>query len=344
MVNSSSNVAVWSPLDGTNGNPNYTGYLDLNNLAEGLYRYTITAIDVTACDNNIEPNNISGIITVENENVLEIREGPVVNEFLCSGQSGEIFIDVFDGNTGPLTFFYNNLPATFDKVGDNQYVVYINNPVESASLEIYNAANCGISREIRTGNGTPLYDFTSSNFELAATFLAREDITFVDLSQDEYDSFEFIFGDGTETGRIERNTPDPILHEYAISGTYLSKLRIYNDIGCLEELTKNIKIGKGYSILVPNVFTPNGDIHNSTFRPVFNGLSEVFLRIYDSTGGLIYEEEGAVGSDPNTPGVSLIGWSGMDLTSFAPYYIYTITGKTIDNEDVFRDGTFIILR
>ena len=344
MVNSSSNVAVWSPLDGTNGNPNYTGYLDLNNLAEGLYRYTITAIDVTACDNNTEPNNISGIITVENENVLEIREGPVVNEFLCSGQSGEIFIDVFDGNTGPLTFFYNNLPATFDKVGDNQYVVYINNPVESASLEIYNAANCGISREIRTGNGTPLYDFTSSNFELAATFLAREDITFVDLSQDEYDSFEFIFGDGTETGRIERNTPDPILHEYAISGTYLSKLRIYNDIGCLEELTKSIKIGKGYSILVPNVFTPNGDIHNSTFRPIFNGLSEVFLRIYDSTGGLIYEEEGAVGSDPNTPGVSLIGWSGMDLTSFAPYYIYTITGKTIDNEDVFRDGTFIILR
>ena len=344
MVNSSSNVAVWAPLDGTNGNTNYTGYLDLNNLAEGLYRYTITAIDVTACDNNTEPNNISGIITVENENVLEIREGPIVNEFLCGGQSGEIFIDVFDGNTGPLTFFYNNLPVTFDIVGDNQYIVYIDNPEQSASLEIYNAANCGISREIKTGNGTPLYDFTSSNFELSGTFLAREDITFVDLSQDEYDSFEFIFGDGTETDRIERNTPDPILHEYAISGTYLTKLRIYNDIGCVEELIKNIKIGKGYSILVPNVFTPNGDIYNPYFRPVFNGLSEVFLRIYDSTGGLIYEEEGAVGSDPKIPGVSLIGWSGLNLTSFAPYYIYTITGKTTDNEDVFRDGTFIILR
>ncbi len=34
----------------------------------------------------------------------------------------------------------------------------------------------------------------------------------------------------------------------------------------MEELTKTIKIGKGYSILVPNVFTPNGDIWNSTVQ------------------------------------------------------------------------------
>ena len=342
MVNSSSNVATWLPLDGTNGNQNYTGYLDLNNLSEGLYRYTITSIDVSACVNTTQPNSIVGVITIENENVLEIREGPIVDEFLCNGQSGDIFIDVFDGNTGPLTFFYNGAPVTFDKEG-TQYTVNIDNPVEIASFEIYNAANCGISREIRIGNGNPQYDFTSSNFELSASFLAREDITFVDLSENDYDTFKFLFGDGTETERIERNTPDPIYHEYAISGTYLTKLRIFNAIGCVEELTKNIRIGKGYSILVPNVFTPNGDIYNATFRPIFNGLSEVFFRVYDSTGGLVYQEEGEVGKDPDLPGVSLIGWSGLDTSSFAPYYIYTITGKTIDDEDVFRDGTFIIL-
>ena len=174
--------------------------------------------------------------------------------------------------------------------------------------------------------------------------MAREDITFSDLSENEYDSFEFIYGDGTQSELLERNSPEPIIHEYAISGSYFVTLRIYNDLGCTKELSKTIKIGKGYSILVPNVFTPNGDIWNSTFKPIFNGLSEITLRIYDSTGGLIYEEEGAVGSNPNTPGISLIGWTGLDLKTFAPYYIYTITGKTIDNEDILRDGTFIILR
>ena len=173
--------------------------------------------------------------------------------------------------------------------------------------------------------------------------MAREDIAFADLSENEYDSVEFYFGDGNQTERIERNTPDPILHEYAISGTYYVKLRIYNDLGCMEELTKTIKIGKGYSILVPNAFTPNGDVWNNTFRPIFNGLSEVVLRVYDPQGGLLYEEEGEVGKDPEIPGVSLLGWNGSNNSVSSPYYIYTITGKTIDEQEVFRDGTFVII-
>jgi PKD repeat protein len=255
-----------------------------------------------------------------------------------------MYVDVFDGNTGPLTFFYNNAPVTFEIVGTNQYLINISNPVETAILEIYNASNCGISREITIGNGEPLFDFTSINFQQSATFLAREDITFTDLSENEYDSFEFIYGDGTQSELYERNTPDPIIHEYAISGTYYVTLRIYNDLGCTEELTKTIKVGKGYSILVPNVFTPNGDIWNSTFRPIFNGLSEVTLRIYDSKGGLLHEEVGAVGNDPTVQGISLSGWDGTNDSVSSPYYIYTISGKTIDEEEVFRDGTFIILR
>jgi len=96
--------------------------------------------------------------------------------------------------------------------------------------------------------------------------------------------------------------------------------------------------------LVPNVFTPNGDIWNNTFRPIFNGLSEITLRVYDFNGGLLFEEIGAVGNDPEIQGVSLLGWDGGNDSISSPYYIYTITGKTIDDEEVFRDGTFIILR
>jgi len=344
MIKSTSNIATWIPLDGTNGNPNYNGFLDLDGLAEGLYRYTITSANQVVCDNNIQPNSLQGVITVENENILEIREGPLVDEYLCNGQPGTLFIDVFDGGTGPLTFFYNGAPVTFEQVGTDQYLINIDEPVETASLEIYNAINCGISREINIGNGTPLFDFTSINFEQTGGFLAREDITFSDLSENEYDSFEFYFGDGNQTERLERNSPEPIQHEYAISGTYYVTLRIYNDLGCMDELTKTIKIGKGYNILAPNVFTPNGDIWNNTFRPVFNGLSEITLRIYDPQGALIYEEVGAEGNDPEIQGISLRGWDGANNSIGAPYYIYTLTAKTIDEQEVFRDGTFIILR
>jgi PKD repeat protein len=362
LIKSTSNIATWVPLDGTNGNPNYTGFLDLNDLAEGLYRYTITTTNLTQCDNGAVPNSIQDVIIVENENILEIREGPIIDEYLCNGQSGTLFLDIFDGDTGPLTFFYNGFPVSFEQVGTNQYLINIDSPEEIANLEIYNSANCGLSREINIGNGNPLFDYTSTNFQQNETFLAREDITFTDNSENEYDTFEFIFGDGTKSELINRNTPEPITHEYAISGTYYVTLRIYNDLGCAEELTKTIKIGKGYSILLPNVFTPNGDIWNSNFRPIFNGLSEITLRIYDSQGGIVYQEDGVEGEN----GLVLEGWNGnVELSSASgfgytedqssgsdtntqlpssPYFIYTITGRTIDDESVFRDGTFILLQ
>lgn len=344
LVKSTSNIATWVPLDGTNGNPNYSGFLDLNDLAEGMYRYTITTSNLTQCENGATPNSIQDVIIVENKNILEIREGPIIDEYLCNGKSGTLFLDVFDGDTGPLSFFYNGTPVSFEQVGTNQYLINIDSPVETAKLEIYNNANCGLSREINIGNGLPLFDFTSVSFEQNQTFLAREDITFTDISENEYDSFEFIFGDGTQTELLERNSPEPITHEYAISGTYYVTLRIYNDLGCVEELTKTIKIGKGYSILVPNVFTPNGDIWNSTFRPIFNGLSEITLRIYDAQGGLLYEEAGSDGADPDIVGLSLRGWEGNTNLPSSPYFIYTITAKTIDDEPVLRDGTFILLQ
>jgi len=344
MIQSTPNNAQWIPLDGTNGFPNYKGFLDLTDLAEGLYRYTIRTVEDTECENNVEPDQIQGVITVENENILEIREGPVVDEYLCNGQPGTLFVDIFDGDTGPLTFFYNDKPVTYEQVGTNQYIINIDDPVEFASLEIYNANNCGVSRKIRIGNGIPLFDFSSVNFEQSGVFLAREEVTFTDLSENEYDSFEFNFGDGNQTDVFDRNYPEPITHEYAISGTYYVTLSIYNELGCKDELTKTIKIGKGYNILVPNVFTPNGDIWNATFRPTFNGLSEITLRIYDHQGSLLFEEEGEIDKDPKIEGVSLLGWDGANEMNSSPYFIYTITAKTIDEQPVFRDGTFIILR
>ncbi len=352
MLNSSVSSANWTPLDGTNGSINYTGYTSLNNLAEGNYRYTITPAGLSNCvGSNLSQNNeIRGVISVLDENVLQIRQGPNVSPELCSGQPGTIFIDVFDGATGPLSFFYNGSLVVSQQVGEDQYNLEIDAPVTSARLEILNNAGCGIARQINVGIGDPLFDFTSISFQQSSQYIAREDITFRDLSENEYDSFEFIFGDGTQTERLERNQPDPITHEYAVSGTYYATLRIFNEIGCVAEITQTIKIGKGYNVLSPNVFTPNGDIYNQCFKPLFNGLVEVTFRVYDAQGAILYEEIGVPPVDPTKDALTLTGWCGPDLSSddgkeiVTPYFIYTLEGKTIDDVEVFRDGTFILLR
>ena len=351
MLNSTVSSANWNPLDGSNGTTNWTGYTSLNNLAEGNYRYTITPEGVSNCvgSNLSQGNKIQGVIEVLNENVLQIRQGPTVDPALCRGQAGTIFIDVFSGQTGPLTFKYNGNPVTSSKQGTDQYLINISSPVPSASLEIFNVAGCGLARQINIGIGEPLFDFNSVNFQQTQQFIAREDVTFRDLSQDEYDSFEFFFGDGTRTERLERNQPNPITHEFAISGTYYVTLRIYNDLDCVEELTQTIKIGKGYNVLSPNVFTPNGDIYNQCFKPLFNGLSEATFRVYDAQGALLYEEIGTPPVNILTDTLSLTGWCGPDQSEgkkdvITPYLIYTLEGKTVDGVEVFRDGTFLLLR
>ena len=353
MLNTTVSSANWTPLDGTNGNSNFTGFTSLNNLAEGTYRYTISSASLSGCSGGTTSTNyqFQGIITVENENVLQIRSGPTVDSALCSGQAGTIFLDVYSGKTGPLSFRYDGNPVTATEIGEDQYIIEIDNPVNSASLEILNLAGCGIARQINIGIGTPEFDYESVNSLLTGgQILAREDVTFYDRSEDEYDSFEIIFGDGNQTEVLERNQPDPITHEYAISGTYYATIRIYNDLDCRAELTKAIKVGKGYSVLSPNVFTPNGDIFNQCYKPLFNGLVEATFRVYDAQGALLYEEIGVPPTDPTKQALTLTGWCGPDQTGdekkeiITPFFIYTLDGKTADGVEVFRDGTFILLR
>ncbi len=349
LINSSSSQVNWIPLDGTNGNPNYSGYLSLNGLTKGNYRYTITAVNVANCSNPQQAQSLTGIIEVEDNNILELRDGPYIDSFLCNAQPGTMFLDIFAGNTGPLRFVYNGASVSFDQVGNSQYELYIDAPVAEAQLEIYNADDCNITRTIKLGNGNPLFNVDSINFEQQGSFVAREEITFEDNSENDYDSFEFIFGDGTKSDRIVRDSPEPIIHTYGISGTYFVTLNIYNDLGCVESLTKPVVVGKGFSIQVPNAFSPNGDGINDTFKPKFNGLGLVELAVYDYRGNLLYfesapEDGTPIDPDSYTQPLDIIGWDGQ-TTIDSPYFIYSIRGVTLfDQKEVERSGTFIMLK
>ena len=111
----------------------------------------------------------------------------------------------------------------------------------------------------------------------------------------------------------------PVRHT-GISGTYFTTMRIYNDIGCSEEICTN-SVGKGYNILVPNVFTPNNDLVNDNFRPLFSGFLLTFT-IYDYRGNVVYNEYVEEADPNNIQGISITGWDGS-LAPFSPYYIYT---------------------
>jgi hypothetical protein len=275
-------------------------------------------------------------------------DGPFVDEDLCTGQQGRLLVDIFDNNNGNLSFYYNDIlipSSDVVRLSDRSWSVAIVNAVDEAEFRIVNQEGCWITTDINRGIGEPNYSYTSPNFEASSVILAREEITFENTSTDPYVRSEWIFGDNTPAVDVPIliDSIIPVRHTYGISGTYFATMRIYNDVGCSEEITQPITVGKGYNILVPNVFTPNNDLVNDNFRPLFSGFSNMTFTVYDYRGNVVYNEYVEEADLNNIQGISITGWDGS-LAPFSPYYIYTAYGILLDGEtEVEKSGTFIVI-
>ena len=326
----------------------YQNRTSLQDLLPGNYKMQIVSLANTGCSGPNQYTFYEEIIQVSPNRELYIMDGPFVDEDLCTGQQGRLLVNIFDNNNGNLSFYYNDIlipSSDVVRLSDRSWSVAIVNAVDEAEFRIVNQEGCWITTDINRGIGEPNYSYTSPNFEASSVILAREEITFENTSTDPYVRSEWIFGDNTPAvdAPILIDSIIPVRHTYGISGTYFATMRIYNDVGCSEEITQPITVGKGYNILVPNVFTPNNDLVNDNFRPLFSGFSNMTFTVYDYRGNVVYNEYVEEADLNNIQGISITGWDGS-LAPFSPYYIYTAYGILLDGEtEVEKSGTFIVI-
>ena len=355
--------------DGTNGTQNLFMQSFAFNLTPGQYKVSVAPMNWSCV--GVSPYQSIGAIeyiTVPQNEDLVITNGPFidVSEYdftdpsqltICeTGGAGNLYVKVFNNYDGELFFYY---PTDADLVVKQQidnttYRLQITSSVESGSLTVVNQEGCRVSKGINLEIGQPNFDYSSLNSQISGNstqtqmplILAREDVTFTNTSTGTYSYLEWDFGDGSP---VERYTPfagtsSPVTHLYGVSGTFYPKLRLYNSVGCYQEVIKTLVVGKGYNVLVPNVFTPNGDTYNDRFRPLFSGFKSMQFTIYDYRGNQLYMEESEVDpADPLQP-IDLSGWDG-DIKTESPYYIYSVYGVTLFGDiEVQKSGTFIIIR
>lgn len=89
-------------------------------------------------------------------------------------------------------------------------------------------------------------------------------------------------------------------------------------------------------IVVPNAFTPNNDGMNDTFRPVYRGMNNVELLIFDTWGNMVYSESGQ----------DLDGWNGTinNKTAENGNYLYRIEAITNQIKTIKREGVFTLIK
>jgi hypothetical protein len=320
----------------------------ITGLAEGIYRVTVTEKD---------PQNSARLCSVQKE--IPVIRDVVEVQNLCMGEPGYLSIELVDF-IGTPTFTYSGEvivplqgPDTIDLI--STYVLPIT-LIEDADLVITNEDNC--SRTIPTMDVNnqgilnledsvlpdPDFIYTSVSSRRSQGLKVGEDVTFeVDDPNDRYYSLEWDFGDGSPT---VLTTDKQVTHIFDREQVYDVTLTVYGkEDGCLKQITKPVQIGGGYVLLLPNVFTPNGDGINDEFLPEFSGFKNISMSIFDASGSLLFESINERGSDFFSTDVPIIKpWDGANADLTNKLFVCHIVGTLYNDEIITKTTTIQILK
>ncbi|MFV5695229.1 PKD domain-containing protein [Flavobacterium sp. LB3P122] len=178
--------------------------------------------------------------------------------------------------------------------------------------------------------GTPSFTTSSYSYATFGAFSISDPIQFTNTATGDYSSTAWDFGDGSVSS--EENPT----HIFVKEGSYVVTQTVTYPFGCIYTHIVTLFIDKGYKMVNPNGFTPNGDGINETFKPVFVGLKSLQLDVYDTWGELIYSEKGE----------TLQGWDGKikERESENGNYYYKVKGTTFYGKIINENGPFALIK
>ena len=114
-----------------------------------------------------------------------------------------------------------------------------------------------------------------------------------------------------------------------------SSFKVKAKSGNMVSYSNVVSISGDVIMLIPDIFTPNGDTHNDKFEVKSIFTNSFRMRIYSRWGEMVFQSENAVdGWDGNVGGKPAAGG----------HYVYKIEATTLKGEPIFRTGSLILVR
>jgi gliding motility-associated-like protein len=292
---------------------------DLENLIPG--NYTVTVIDANGCKQQ-ETWKITRF-----EQLTPSIE--VITDFNCDTKYvKETFIGHVKGGIPPYTLSWSDGVVS----GTNGEIMNTNNN----GLILFRVTDSfGCQAEYPYNVNTPVLgiaDFSTSSYgkDIYDLYSIYDPVLFTNLATGDFVKIAWDFGDGNFS---DEENPK---HIYTREGTYTIKQTVTYPFGCEYSYNTTLVVEKGYSLVMPNAFTPNDDGVNDTFAPVFLGLINITLDVFDTWGGIIYSETGE----------NIHGWQGKikDLNAENGNYYFRITAKTFYNHTITEKGALTLIK
>ncbi|WP_339700180.1 PKD domain-containing protein [Algoriphagus aquimarinus] len=172
-------------------------------------------------------------------------------------------------------------------------------------------------------------EIESAAFDQYNSYLVNFEIQFWNRSFGQILTYHWDFGDGSES--FEEHPK----HTYEAEGEYEIVLTVTDVFGCPVEVRKKINVFD-YYIVVPNIFTPNGDGINDYFFPRFVGIESLEFWVLNKWGETIY----------HTKELNTQGWDGKlnHETAIPGNYVYKLSFKTLDGRTQTMTDLFMLLK
>ncbi|MBL7891982.1 MAG: gliding motility-associated C-terminal domain-containing protein [Bacteroidia bacterium] len=232
----------------------------------------------------------------------------------CGLNNGSASVVVNTGGPGPYIYSWNNggNDASINNLASGSYNVTVTDNLGCKGVASVNVGSVSGVRSVFTaslpGENAPL-KVNFSNTSFGATM------------------WTWKFGDG-ETD-LNRNTS----HTYAREGTYNVCLIVQNTAGCKDSSCSNIMVNPAHSIMVPNVFTPNGDGKNDNFVIATKEVEKIEVYVYDQLGAKVWEYSGPVAV---WDGTTNTGKPAIDGNYIYVYKAYGADDKIVESKGIVR--------
>jgi gliding motility-associated-like protein len=288
---------------------------EINIALTGVGTYTIYYNTTSA--GNPCPSTDSMQVTIVPQNTININPvNPIcLNDTLnlSANTTGTGTVTWYADAAGTIIIGTGN-PLTYVPTSGGSFTIYANN-VGSCSSEI-DSVTITVNFVDAVINATPV------------TGSSPLDVFFGNGSTGATNYF-WNFGNGS-TDTIFEPT-----HTYTNPGSFTATLIVTNGV-CWDTATVIIEVFDESSILIPTVFTPNGDGSNDFFRVDGVNLKHVEGEIYNRWGQKMFAWDNVNGM---WDGKTLSGADAADGT-----YYFIIRAEGIDGKEYFQKGTVTLMR
>jgi gliding motility-associated-like protein len=318
---------IWngpSPQDPLQLVTTYVGYLPGT--------YTMVARDL---------NN--GCTAVGTKSIDDLRNYPqIIRDELADtidcGSKGKPIFPRISGSTANLSYNWTSVPgSTISSPGSNiltvtrsgQYNVVVTNTLNG----------CISSGFIEVVNGTLKAAFVADRISGYAPFPVS--FTNMSTSSDGLTGMQNVnsfwnFGNGTtQSSSLHTTVLEPVV--YKQPGTYT--VTLFSKKGeCFDTATVVIRVDIPSELVIPNIFTPNGDGKNDLFFVKAKNLDNIDIIIVDRWGKTVYELVSGTGN---------IEWDGKNMQgndAAEGVYLYKLKASGRDGSTYDKQGNITLVR